>query len=59
MKFCNFTLDEIDLIMDALQDKVDELMDKDNPNEYEEDIYQYHKIQGKLHDEKLFGEVLE
>lgn len=59
MKFCNFTYDEIDLIMDVLQDKVDELMDKDNPYEYEEDIYQYHKIQGKLHDEKLFGEVLE
>lgn len=59
MKFCNFTHDEIDLIMDALQEKVYELMDKDNPKKYEDDIYQYHKIQGKLHDERLFGEVLE
>lgn len=45
--------------MYALQEKVDELMDKDNPKKYEDDIYQYHKIQGKLHDERLFGEVLE
>lgn len=45
--------------MDALQEKVDELMNKDNPNKYEDDIYQYHKIQGKLHDESLYGEVLE
>lgn len=59
MNFSKFTLDEIDLIMDALQEKIDELMNKDNPNKYEDDIYQYHKIQGKLHDERLYGEVLE
>ena len=59
MSFCKFTLDEIDLILDALQDKIDELIEDVNPKYYEEEIYQYHKIQGKLHDEKLFGEVLE